>query len=95
MRRHERHELDAAVEIWSGDIEGRKVSATGTCVNISECGLMMKVPHAIPVLSQVAFRVARLEFEGTGTVRHCGNTGAYYLVGVEFDYGQRYDPVSE
>lgn len=94
VRRHERHDLDAAIEVRSRDIEGQKVSATGSCVNISKGGLMMQVPRAIPVLSHVTFRIARLDFEGTGTVRHCGNTGAYCLVGVEFDDGQCYDPAS-
>ena len=89
-RRHERYDLDAGVEIWSGDVKGQKISLTGDCLNISEAGVMIRVPQAIPVLSQVVFRITRLDFEGTGTVRHCGNGGDYCMVGVEFDGGLRY-----
>ena len=90
-RQHPRFAVETPVEVWSGDVNDRKLSMTGSCVNISEAGLMMRVPTAIPLLTQVAFRIGKLNFQGTGTVRHCGNNSGYSMVGVEFDAGQRFD----
>ena len=90
MRRHARYSVEAAVHVSCNDADGRQLAMTGSCLNISEGGLMMRLPEAIPILSQVSFRISDLDFEGTGTVRHCGSAADYSLVGVEFDDGQRY-----
>ena len=90
MRRHKRYSIEASVEVSCDGVNGPQVTMTGSCLNISAGGLMMRLPEAIPVLSQVSFRITELDFEGTGTVRHCGSTADYSLVGVEFDDGLRY-----
>ena len=90
MRRHPRFPVEAPVEVSCETSSGETVSFTGTCLNLSETGLMMRLPAVIPVLNQIRFRIAEMEFEGSGVVRHCGTTNTYCLVGIEFSDGLRY-----
>lgn len=75
-----------AASIWlsRGGQKEADVSLESECLNVSESGLMLRVPKLIEVESEIRFRVPGLELEGSGTVLQCGNFGDSFMVAVRF-----------
>ena len=92
-RRHPRHAINSAVRVH---VEGASGSfwASGRCVEISESGIRIEIPEAIPVRGRVNFVIDAPPLQGSGLVRHCARHGLKHVIGVEFSGGLRWDSSS-
>ena len=74
----------ASVWLSTGSQKETEPSLESECLNVSETGMMLRVPKLIEVESEVSFRIDALDLEGSGTVLQCGNFGDYFMVAVKF-----------
>ena len=91
-RRHPRQEVDAIIRASVEELDGTDRSFDGACVNISEGGLLMQTPTPIPMGTPIQFHIQKMRFGGRGLVRHCGDSGNSYFIGLEFTGGARWTP---
>jgi PilZ domain len=89
-RRHRRYAVDAgSLQVSWFDKDGKIKSARSRAFDISERGISLQLPEAgKPLL--VRFQSDRFKVEGVGAVRHCFQSGAKYVVGLEFTEGLRW-----
>jgi len=57
--------------------------ARGTCLDISQNGLCIKVKEPIPVGSYVGLRIEPLGFRSSASVRHIVRGVAHFTVGLQ------------
>jgi len=67
---------------WMED-DGTEHLARGTCVEISETGMRIKLPRPIPYLSFVTLRLEGPGLAVSGRVRHVRRQGLSAIVGLE------------
>jgi hypothetical protein len=83
LRRHSRAPLQVtAVIFWEG-ANGVRLTVRGVCRDVSDAGMLVVVPDAIPLRTLVAVEVFELGLKGTATVRHCRLGRGGYVVGLE------------
>ena len=84
MRRSPRSPLGARIRVtWQGERGYPKV-AHGRCIDISETGLGVELDEPIPLRSYVQFRIEKVKFEGSASVRYLGWSRMKRHVGLEF-----------
>lgn len=84
LRRHQRVPLDSVIRLTWQDQNGLQRVAKGKCVDISERGLGILVEENVPLRSYVQFRVEKIGFTGSGSVRYVTRKGLRYVLGLEF-----------
>jgi hypothetical protein len=77
------------------DTSGHDKFANATALDISEMGMRLKVPEAVPVQSCVTMRSEFLKLHGQASVRYCSRLGTTYAVGLEFARGVRWSPAAK
>jgi hypothetical protein len=82
LRRNFRIPFSGAVEV-SWDDHGMPGFARGRCVNLSEDGMRIELPTAVPVQSMVTIRVPEIGLVGSAVVRHSRRSGIRFSVGIE------------
>jgi hypothetical protein len=93
-RQHDRNHAVATVLVLWDDTTGHEKFAHARSFDISETGLSVELPEAVPVRSFVTLRSDRFGIQGRAQVRHCSRKGMKYLVGLEFSAGLRWKPPS-
>ncbi len=90
LRRHERTEQSATVQIMWKDRNGGDKYANARALDISESGMRIEVPEPLAERSYVAIRADKLKLNGTASVRTCLRNGNRYWVGLEFSVGMKW-----
>jgi hypothetical protein len=80
------------VKIMWCDSSGHDKFANVMALDISEMGMRLKVPEALPVQCCVSMRSEKLKLHGQASVRHCSRLGTNYAIGFEFARGVRWIP---
>jgi hypothetical protein len=95
LRRHDREQIDRAVQVeWPGDT-GIVCFARCRCIDISQSGMRLNSPEPMPVRTSVNFQIEGTAFNGCAWVRSCVRSGLRYLIGMEFGGGLRWKPTVE
>lgn len=81
-RRHHRIPYIGSIQI-SWETSGQARFTQGKCIDISESGLRMAVPVAVPVRTNISMRAEKMKLSGSATVRHVERYGAKYILGIE------------
>jgi hypothetical protein len=92
MRRQQRNEESAVVQVMWTDRLGNEKFANARTVDISESGMRIEVPEQIPERSYVVLRSEKLGVNGTASVRSCMRKQAKFLIGLEFSGGLKWKP---
>jgi hypothetical protein len=95
LRRHTRQDCTPTVKIMWCDTSGHDKFANATALDISETGLRLKVPEALPVQSCVTMRSDALKLRGQASVRYCSRLGTTYAIGLEFGRDVRWSPAAK
>jgi hypothetical protein len=95
LRRHAREDCTPKVKIMWCDASGHDKFANATALDISETGLRLKVPEAVPVQSCITMRSEALKLQGQASVRHCSRLGTTFAIGLEFGRGVRWSPAAK
>jgi hypothetical protein len=90
LRRHERTEESATVQVMWKDRDGGDKFAQARTLDISELGMRIEVPEAVPERSYVILRCDKLKLSGTASVRSCQRKGNRYWIGLEFSVGMKW-----
>ena len=82
-RRATRTGYDATVMLLQddGSIWGQVMR--GQLTNISDSGLAIRIRERIENRTYVTFRIERMDWSGTGSVRHCTRSKMDYVIGLE------------
>lgn len=95
IRRHHRIPYLGPVRIsWEGARGERKYAQVKSC-DVSEGGLRVEVPEAIPTRTTVWLRADRIQFSGSATVKHVTRVGAKYILGLELSQAIRGEALPE
>jgi hypothetical protein len=95
LRRHVREDCTPKVKIMWCDTSGHDKFANATALDISEMGMRLKVPEALPVQSCITMRSEALKLHGQASVRYCSRFGTTYAIGLEFGRGVRWSPAAK
>ena len=94
MRRSRRVACHAKVQLsWLAE-NGDACRALGMCNDISQEGMQLVSPAAVPVRSAVQFLITGSPLQGSGTVRSCSRSAGKFIVGVTFAAPLRVDPAT-
>jgi len=83
LRKQPRISLGLHAFVSWEDRQGRRKTLTGTCTDISESGLGLRLRDHVSRNSEIRVQVPSLPLFGTGKVRHCERYAAEYRMGVE------------
>jgi hypothetical protein len=85
LRRHPRTPFPGPLRISWEDERGVSKYAQGRCLDVSEGGLGIEIEvfELIPVRSRVSLRADRINFHGSGAVKHIARRGGKYILGLE------------
>ena len=84
LRKHRRYAVGAGiVQVSWLDKSGRRKFTSTRALNISENGIALQLPEAIPP-QLVRFNFNRYKLSGLGTLEYCRQSGAKYVVGLGF-----------
>jgi len=72
------------VQVSWTDAQGIESQRDGYSLDTSSGGLKIELPSPLPINSFITVRSVRLNFVGSGSVRHCRRDGRRYFVGVTF-----------
>lgn len=72
------------------DASGNDKFAKAVALDVSEVGVRLKVPEALPLRSCVTLRSENLNLQGQASVRHCSTLGTGFAIGLEFGRGVRW-----
>lgn len=85
IRRHHRIPFAGPIRIsWSG-ADGIPRYVLGKCLDVSESGLRLESPEAIPARTVISLSAERLKLSGSASVRHVDRRGARYILGLELN----------
>ena len=88
LRHYERTPLKARIRVtWEDERQATWRETRGRCVDISKRGLGFLADDPLPIRSYVSFRVEKIGFAGSGSVRYVGHKGLKYHIGLEFAGG--------
>jgi hypothetical protein len=91
LRRQDRRVCDHSVAVIWRDPTGNEKFFNAKAVDISEAGLRLQMPEALPKQAYVTIRAFKLGLQGNASVRHCSRLhGSKYVVGIEFTAGLRW-----
>ena len=82
LRRYPRRSLLGQLLISWQFPRGTDKFSTGRLLEVSEWGIRLEVPEQIRPNTNVYIRCEKLDFSGSGQVRHCARSGSKYVVGV-------------
>jgi hypothetical protein len=85
-RRHRRLPYCGTIRVSWDDGKGQHY-AVGKCIDISESGLRIELPVAVPSHATLLIATDRIRFSGSASVKHVVRFGAKYLVGVALNSG--------
>ena len=90
-RQSERWPFAGTVEVWLPDECYGERHVLATLHNLSYHGLAMRSRRPIPTNSRISLAVHQPERScyGEAIVRHCTRAAAGYLIGVEFQFGEK------
>jgi hypothetical protein len=83
-RAHPRVPLSGPIQVSWKYSRALEQHSQGRCLDVSEGGLMMKLPDPIDVSERIRFRVDHVRLAGTASVRYCNRVGTSYVIGVKF-----------
>ena len=89
IRRHDRQGCTQLVTVMWCDAFGNDKCTNAAAVDVSELGLRLLMPEALPVRSFVTLRSDKIGVQGQASVRHCSRQGARYSIGLEVSRGIR------
>jgi hypothetical protein len=92
LRRHNRSDKSAPVQIIWKDRQGEDKFVSGRVVNVSESGLRVEVSEPLEKQTYVTLQAPGLGLHGSASVRTCARKGMKYIVGLEFSGGLRWIP---
>jgi hypothetical protein len=92
MRRHDRSNARVLVNIMWKDRWGLEKFTNAFSLDVSEAGMRVEVPEALPERSYVIVRAEKLGIHGTASVRSCARQGTHYVAGLEFSAGLKFKP---
>jgi len=90
LRRHQRTEVQVAVQVVWEDRRGQKNFANGKSIDISEAGMRLKLKDPIEKQTYVSLSSPQLSLNGQGSVRTCARAGNGFIVGIEFSAGLKW-----
>ena len=93
LRQSGRQSYAGPVEVSWVEPTGESKFVRGKCLEISDTGMRLELPIAIPLHILVSLRLSGLHLTGTGSVRHVRRTGVKYMAGLEMSQRWR-DAVS-
>lgn len=93
MRRSRRVACRAKVQL-SWLTNGEPAGALVMAKDISQEGMQLEAPAAIPARTAVQFRVAGSPVHGSGTVRSCTRVGGKFILGLTFAVPLKLDPAT-
>ena len=82
-RRHPRISYIGPIQLMWDDKIGHTKCWRTKCVDISEAGLRIEVPEAIPIGAHVSLRSDRIDLAGFAVVKHVTRCGSRYHIGLE------------
>jgi hypothetical protein len=83
-RKDERLAMSGSVRLVWQDDSGFEKFVRGRCLDVSQSGLRMELPEAIPVRSYVTVKADQVGLAVNAAVRHCAPSRGKYIVGLEF-----------
>ena len=93
LRRQDRRACDQSVTVIWRDPRGDDKFVTAKALDVSESGLRLQMPEALPQQTYLTLRASKLGLCGPASVRHCTRmSGSKFAVGVEFTAGLRWIP---
>lgn len=93
LRRQDRQACDSSVTVGWRDSRGQDKFVNATALDISESGLRLRMPEALPPQAYLTLRASKLGLLGSACVRYCTRIGgSKYAIGVEFTAGLRWTP---
>ena len=93
LRRNDRRPCDHNVKVMWRDLAGQDKFTHAKALDISELGLRLQMPEALPHQAYLGLNAAQLGLTGHASVRHCTRIrGAKFAIGVEFTAGLRWTP---
>jgi hypothetical protein len=84
LRRQDRETCFQTVTVMWRDSRGEDKFANAKVLDVSESGLRMQLPEAVPFQTRITLRAIKLGLHGQGSVRHCSRSGTRYSIGVQF-----------
>jgi PilZ domain len=84
QRKHERYRFCSPLELAWADSSGVRCSVAGTGIGASSYGMLVEIPIAVPLGTDITIRVEAVEISSTATVRHCREVGSWFRVGLKF-----------
>ena len=78
-----RTSYDAMVMLLQDDGSTWGQVMRGRLTDISDTGLAIRIRERIENRTYLTFRVERLDWSGTGSVRHCTRSKMDYVIGLE------------
>lgn len=82
-RRHHRVPLIGPVRLSWEDQRGENKFAPARCIDVSEGGMRLESPVAIPGGTRVLLHAERIKLSGAATVKHVARYSGKYILGVE------------
>jgi len=93
LRRQDRRACDQSITVIWRDPRGEDKFVIAKAVDISESGLRLQMPEALPRQAYLTLRTSKLGLLGSASVRHCTRIGgSKFAIGVEFTAGMRWTP---
>jgi hypothetical protein len=84
MRNGVRRATDCAVELAWKTVSGEKKLESCRAIDVSDTGVAVECPEAIPLLSHVIVRASAFEIAALAQVRHCNWRQTSYKLGLHF-----------
>jgi hypothetical protein len=93
LRRHDRQLCNHRVTVlWRGPL-GEDKFVNAKALDISESGLRLQMPEALPRQSYLTVSASKLGLMGNASVRHFSRVGgAKFAIGLEFTAGLHWAP---
>ena len=93
LRRKDRWPCDHTLSVMWRDASGEDKFAQAKALNISEFGLRLQMPEALPRQTYLTINAQKLGLIGYASVRHCTRIhGSKFAIGVEFTAGLKWVP---
>ena len=84
LRRADRVKNSVPVRVTWQDSEGNHKFTRAKVLDISDTGIRIELPEAVPVRGAVGLQAESLGLRCSGSVRHCVRTGIKYIAGIAF-----------
>ncbi len=89
LRREERIPFSAKVAVSWVDKSGNNCAAAGECLDISVCGMKLRLKSPLEIRAYVALQCEKAGLRGHASVRHCVRDKMAYIAGLEFSSGMK------